>query len=90
MKKKIIGTAFIVTLAIVAGWNFKQSKNKVKFSELALANIEALANMESGIEFHEKTGCYLNCKPTAECRDKNGNLQTAASKEKCSCGGHEY
>lgn len=46
MKKKIFGIALIAIMALAAGWNFTQSKNEVKLSELALANVEALAHYE--------------------------------------------
>lgn len=46
MKKKIFGIALIAIMALAAGWNFTQSKNTVKLSELALANVEALARGE--------------------------------------------
>jgi hypothetical protein len=48
MKKKIFGAALITAMAITAGWNFNQSKNEMRLSELALTNVEALANGESG------------------------------------------
>ena len=48
MKKKIFGIALIAAMAVAAGWNFNQSKKEVELSDLALANIEALANNESG------------------------------------------
>ena len=38
--KKFIG---IVLIAITAGWNFSQSEKKMELSDLALANVEALA-----------------------------------------------
>jgi hypothetical protein len=47
MKKKILGAALIAVMAVSAGWNFNQSKNEVKLSDLALANVEALANDEN-------------------------------------------
>lgn len=47
MKKKIFGIALIAIMALAAGWNFTQSKNEVKLSELALANVEALAEDET-------------------------------------------
>ena len=46
MKKKIFGAALIAAMAITAGWNFNQSKNEIELSNLALANVEALANTE--------------------------------------------
>lgn len=48
MKKKIFGAALIAAMALAAGWNFNQSKNEVELSDLALANVEALANEEWG------------------------------------------
>lgn len=44
MKKKIFGAALISAMAVTAGWNFNQSKNETQLSDLALANVEALAN----------------------------------------------
>lgn len=49
MKRKIFGTALIAAMALAAGWNFNQSKNEVELSDLALANVEALARDE-GVE----------------------------------------
>lgn len=50
MKKKIFGVALIAAMAVAASWNFNQSKNEVELSDLALANVEALARNESGGE----------------------------------------
>lgn len=43
MKKKIFGAVIIAAMVLTAGWNFNQSKNEVVLSDLALSNIEALA-----------------------------------------------
>lgn len=48
MKKKISGVIIIVAVAAATIWNFNQSKNEMTLSELALANVEALAQGESG------------------------------------------
>ena len=40
--KKIFGIIAIAAIAAV-GWNYSQSQNKVELSDLALANVEALA-----------------------------------------------
>lgn len=48
MRKKLIGIAVMAAIAVTAGWNFSQSKNEVAMSDLALANVDALANDESG------------------------------------------
>ncbi|MFY1613952.1 NVEALA domain-containing protein [Macellibacteroides fermentans] len=70
MKKKIFGAALIAAMAITAGWNFNQSKNEVELSDLALANVEALANDESGgSTFY----CCGNTSTCAKGKDQNGN-----------------
>lgn len=54
MKKKIFGAALIAAMAVAAGWNYQQNKQSVELSDLAKANVEALA---SG-EFNEGTCGY--------------------------------
>lgn len=44
--RKNIGIALIVVTAVTAGWNFSQTQNEVELTDLALANVEALANDE--------------------------------------------
>lgn len=61
--KRIIGIILIAVAAVTAGWNFSQSQNEVKLSDLALANIEALA---SG-EFNEGTCRYSQDGSTGMC-----------------------
>ena len=46
MTKKIFGIIIIAVVAIVAGLNYQQGKTDVKLSDLALANVEALADGE--------------------------------------------
>ncbi|WFE86598.1 NVEALA domain-containing protein [Parabacteroides chongii] len=46
MNKKIWGAALIATMAIAAGWNYQQNKQCVELSDLASANVEALASGE--------------------------------------------
>ena len=41
--KKLLG---IIAIAVVASWNSSQSQNEVEMSDLALANVEALADGE--------------------------------------------
>ena len=45
MKKILFSVAVIATVAI-AGWNYQQNK-EVELSDLAMENVEALANGES-------------------------------------------
>ena len=47
MKKKIFSAAFAVVIMAVAGYNVYMNQTKSKMSELALANIEALAGDEN-------------------------------------------
>lgn len=46
MKKKILGAVLIAAMVLAASWNFNQSKNEMELSDLALANVEALARGE--------------------------------------------
>ena len=55
MKKKIFGAALIAAMAVAAGWNYQQSKNETQLSDLAKANVEALAQGESS-DYYKR--CY--------------------------------
>lgn len=57
MKKKILGAAIITAMAVAAGWNYQQNKQSVELSDLAMANVEALAQEEGWGPIVEKT-CY--------------------------------
>lgn len=50
VKKKIFGAALIAAMAVTASWNFNQSKNETQLSDLAMANVDALAQDESNQE----------------------------------------
>lgn len=52
--KKLLGIIALVAIATVVGWNFSQNQNEVELSDLALANVEALARNE---------GSDVNCDP---------------------------
>ncbi len=41
--KKAFGAVLLVPIAVTACWNFNQNKNEKELTELALANIAALA-----------------------------------------------
>ena len=48
--KKLLGIIAIAAVTAAAGWNFSQNQNEGELSDLALANVEALASGEgSGI-----------------------------------------
>jgi hypothetical protein len=48
MKKKILGVAIVAAIALVSGWNISQSKSDVALSDVALENVEALADENGG------------------------------------------
>ena len=47
MKKKIFSLVAIAAISLGA-WNYSENQSNVEISDLALVNIEALANNESG------------------------------------------
>ncbi len=57
MKKTILGATFIVAFGFVAGYGVYASQQKVEMSDLAMANVEALARNEDGIT--ECIGCVV-------------------------------
>ena len=65
MKKRILGAALLVAIAVAAGWNYNQSRNEVNYqqnkqdvqlSDLALTNVEALASGEGSGDCKWRTG----------------------------------
>ncbi|WP_456087610.1 NVEALA domain-containing protein [Parabacteroides sp.] len=58
MGTKILGVIAFAAIAAVAGWNYQQNKQSVELSDLALANIEALASGEGST-----SDCETYCKP---------------------------
>ena len=58
MTKKFFGIIVIAVVAIVVGWNYQQGKTDVKLSDLALANVEALADGEN--PFDCPNGCLTS------------------------------
>lgn len=48
MGKKIIGVTAFAVIATVAGWNYQQNRQSVELSDLALENVEALAQQAEG------------------------------------------
>ena len=62
MKKKILSAMFAVAIMTVAGYNVYMNQTKNNLSELALANIEALADDTEGGGQNEPCGKkYGNC-----------------------------
>lgn len=48
MKKKKLAAFVVAVVAVIAGYNIFLTKKTVTLSDLALVNVEALANDESG------------------------------------------
>jgi hypothetical protein len=46
MKKKISSIVFVAAIAVAATWNFTQNQKEAALSDIALANVEALASGE--------------------------------------------
>ena len=51
MKKQMIKIVAVIALIATAGWNITQSEKEGALSDLALENIDALAQGEVDIEF---------------------------------------
>ena len=56
MKKIILGVTFIAAFAFVAGYGVYASQYKVEMSDLAMANVEALA----GNEWEGDNECHMD------------------------------
>ena len=57
MKTKILKYVFVVAIAMVAGINVFNAQKTKPLSDVALANVEALADAESSDEFTSATDC---------------------------------
>ena len=57
MKKNILKIAFVVALAMVSGINVFNAQKSNVLSDIALANVEALANDESSLN----ADCIIYC-----------------------------
>lgn len=61
MKAKLIIGFVAVAVMALAGWNIYKSQDKVVLSELALANVEALAHCESEVKHGYGRTTNLEC-----------------------------
>ena len=79
MRKKIFSATFVVAMMAVAGYNVYMSQTKYEMSDLALANVEALANNGEGSIFEStiKASCVnQTILYTGECHVKCGLCKT--------------
>ena len=79
MKKKIFSVAIVAAIALGAGWNVMQSENDMNLSDLALSNVEALAD---GLP-----ECKYNRHFSVQGRISDGTMVVVLS---CSPGGSSY
>ena len=59
MNKNMIKVAFVAAIAMVSGVCFMNSQKSEILSEVALANVEALADVDPNINPECKNGCVL-------------------------------
>lgn len=51
MGKKFFGVIAFAAIAVAAGWNYQQNKQEVELSDLALDNVDALAQPENATDY---------------------------------------
>ena len=70
MNKKILKVVFVSAFALVAGYSVYASQQKVEMSDLAMANVEALASGENDHSqkiwerYYRPDGTGYNCTKT--------------------------
>ena len=78
MNKKYAKATLIAVVALISGINVFNAQKSESLSDIALANVEALAEEEWG------TGANCRWNSTYTICDENG------TKEGCPCGSHEW
>ena len=78
MKTRFIKAAFVAAIAMIGAINVFNANKTETLSDIALANVEALAEEEWG------TGANCRWNSTYTICDENG------TKEGCPCGSHEW
>lgn len=81
--KKLLGIIALVAIAAVVGWNFSQNQNGVELSDLALANVTALANGESGSGTIYCCGNYGVCMKVIDSQGKPHDVAGIRSSHPC-------
>lgn len=75
--KKIIKMTFVAAFAAIAGYGIYANQKGNAMSDLALANVEALAEGESSEDFTQHTGC-IAVWDNVNCRGDDGRLYSYA------------
>mgnify|MGYP006384698565 CR=1 FL=1 len=78
MNKKVMKAAFVAAIAMVSGINVFNAQESEALSDIALANVEALAQNESG-DFN----CWWDSVDYKICYKGGDHLG-------CPCGSHEW
>lgn len=85
MKKKIFAAFFVAVVAVFASYNIYRSQNIVSMSDLALANVEALANSDEVKTGYKRTTSQcpppLSYKTSVSC--SSGGDETFCSSSDC-------
>lgn len=72
MKNKFLKSVFVIAIAMIAGINVFKAQQPVQLSDIAMANVEALADNEDDENFFqcpdckECTGTYYICESQIE------------------------
>lgn len=83
MKKNIFGAVLIAAMAVATSLIFKQSKNETKLSDLALANVVALARGEDGNGTIYCCGNYGVCMKVIDSQGKTHDVAGVRSTSPC-------
>lgn len=81
MKAKLIIGFIVVAVAALVGWNIEKNQDKVVLSDLALANVEALAQDEGELDSPRSWYVY---------KDWEGNFGNVGIVTKCAKGGDQF
>ncbi len=84
MKKKILGGFVVAVIVAIAAFNINFNMNADNnLSAISLANVEALANDESGGKEYRWHGQKCNDGTPYECCTENGNGNSCSSPGSC-------
>lgn len=91
MKKNILKIAFVAAIAMVSGINVFSAQKSVTLSDVALANVEALADTETLMIGCDNYSVVIVCKRTCfscftEYKAINGYGNSTSFKGTCKCG----
>lgn len=66
MKRKLMKIAVVAAIALVSGINVFNAQKSGTLSDIAMENVEALANNEGGTDIRECEGHFIICRHEAE------------------------